>query len=136
MAVPARPIANSPVQPGNCPSRYVGASAFMRLHDAISTENRAFPGSRRELARPDTGKTPVMPTLPADRESALSDFRFLLIHDNRRFALEDYVLADDDLFDPLLARHIVHDVKHRLFQNGAKSSSPALALDRLACHGT
>ena len=47
------------------------------------------------------------------------------------FALEDRFLVHDDLLDALLRGHVVHDVEHRLFEDGAQAAGAALARERL-----
>src|SRR5262245_3690683 len=52
----------------------------------------------------------------------LPDAGFLVIDDERRIAREDRFVVHDDFLDALLRRHVVHDVEHRLFHDGAQAA--------------
>ena len=59
---------------------------------------------------------------------ASTRFSFFLIYDYRRFALENDIFTDNYFLDPLLARHIVHDVQHCFFKDCTQSACTAFAL--------
>src|SRR5450631_4533003 len=75
-------------------------------------------------------------TLPAIAYVTRSaDAGFLVINDERGIPVRDRVLVDDDFLDALLGRHLVHDVEHRLFQDGAQTAGAALTNQRLLSDG-
>ena len=50
-----------------------------------------------------------------------------------RFVID--VLVDDDLLDAAARRDVVHDVEHRVLEDGAQAAGAAVALERLARDG-
>ena len=53
------------------------------------------------------------------------------IDDQRSLLLQDDLLADDDLARGSCGRDVVHDVEHRLLEDGAQAAGAGLAPDRL-----
>src|SRR5258706_14715588 len=63
--------------------------------------------------------------------SADAGLMVLLVDDERRIAFGDHVLVQNDLFDAVFRRNVVHDVEHRLFEDRAQTARTALAFERL-----
>src|ERR1019366_8598034 len=64
----------------------------------------------------------------------LRELGFFLIDDERRLALRDDVFVDDRLFDPAARRDVVHDVEHRVLEDGPETAGAGLAYERLFRH--
>src|SRR6187402_214368 len=69
------------------------------------------------------------------RGATSTDAGLLVINDQGRFAGIDRFFADHDLLDSALRGDLVHDVEHRLFQDGSEAARAALTFERLACDG-
>src|SRR4029077_4482667 len=65
----------------------------------------------------------------------LCELSFLLVDDERRLAFGDHVVVDDHFFDAASRRNLVHDVEHRVLEDGPQASSARLADERFLGHG-
>src|SRR5207237_1828869 len=90
----------------------------------------AWAGSRPADRARGRQRPPARPRSPWRRASRA--LRRLLVDDEGRFLLEDGVLVDDDLADVLVRGDLVHDVQHRVLEDGAQTARAALVRDGLS----
>lgn len=64
----------------------------------------------------------------------LGEFGFFCVDDERSVMLHDHLFADDNFLHTCARRHVVHDVEHGGFEDGAETSSAAVSFERQSRH--
>ena len=116
----------------DAPLRGAALAVAVVLEEHRISASAALP-RRPRLHGPDAA---VAATHGAPRAASGSgELGFLLVDDERRLALRDDVLVDDDFLDAAARGDVVHDVEHRVLEDGAQTARAAVARERLARDG-